>query len=1254
MKLNSWEKETNDLSLLDDQFLIALLEQKQRELYARIASLDIEEQPIEYIEGKISDGSINIDGDSSVRRTCSLTMIVNDVDISDVYWGIKTKFRLEIGLKNNLNDEYAPSEESPYPEIVWFPEGTYLITSFSTSITTKGYTISLQGKDKMVMLTGEIGGQIFASTDFGKESISETTFIPIAAGEANSELLMNKTLYLKTEENIEGDYIQANHPDYKFIVTPTGDWVRLEDRFYKLESIVDEYPLQSGYYTKTSRVYLQGLTFIPVEGVNYKYVAKGDYHSFDTPIPSNIPGHRDFPAPTSDDLSGIIIYREDPNNSNKLIPLEFEVYEIKNFSSNRYDAYIIVTEPDQMYELVNLDSETYEANAYYFQKAAINPETKEQLSSQYYVLDTSKTFDGNKIYYKLKELFTLDVEVTIKKLPLERIIREMIHAYALEPYHNIIINDLDSYGLEQLTYKGENPIYVLRSVETGDCVQVALKERNSWLAAAVDNPNFIPDSFIQVSEDNGATKVSGPAITYKGRTITHSGSGTSPQYTVIPIAYGEDIGYRITDLTYTGDLISGIGDSITSILDKIKEMLGEFEYFYDLEGHFVFQQKQTFVNTSWSLIADNDDENYVEYLANDYKKFAFNFEGNRLITAFQNNPNLTNLKNDFTVWGKRSSTSDKDVPIHARYAIDKKPKEYLAFNGILYYTEEATYDPSPEQADKIGSIAESSINESDYHDLTIIPDSLKTIDANNIEHSDWWELSQWAEYYKALTGVYPAQYLKDYGTEGFMGNLTLGRYNINFSGSGQLVIDFDKDSIPNGKQAPTEPLYRRRRYDQKGNPIVEYWSPFQHRYNGCWHWYQQYLGYYSQYDNMIAYIYKPALPTPDIIAKDGGVLKRQPDDAKLVDWRELIYRMAIDYFAGQGCGDGSKPDKNPIYDFKGEMVINNPDHFLSAVAERNPYYYGTGYTGYEQYYTDMQGFWRQLYNPDYAPYLKMGKGKFTTQNVRESVTTAYYQKQKVWEPAKLTEVETEYYVDKTHPKAEAYYNQLQTDANNARAIANENHITEETEEEKLFHQYAKYYISDNEENLKSRVHWNRDVFEFPTKLNFWIDFLDDENELAEYSIPTIGDRSKVVNEDKVGAIYYKEVPGMVLVPGLTEDLEKNGWKCDVSELRDEIQEQSGYTFIYMPKGFDKYFDVSYRKLSAKNKIDQLLYDFAYCIENVSITALPVYHLQPNTRIYVRDDITRINGEYIVKKITLPLKPGGTMNISAVKAPQRLY
>jgi hypothetical protein len=49
-----------------------------------------------------------------------------------------------------------------------------------------------------------------------------------------------------------------------------------------------------------------------------------------------------------------------------------------------------------------------------------------------------------------------------------------------------------------------------------------------------------------------------------------------------------DIGYRLTNLKYDGDLINSIGESLTSIFDKIKKMLGEFEYFYDLDGRFVF------------------------------------------------------------------------------------------------------------------------------------------------------------------------------------------------------------------------------------------------------------------------------------------------------------------------------------------------------------------------------------------------------------------------------------------------------------------------------------------------------------------------------------------------------------------------------------------------------------------------------------------------------------------------------------------
>jgi len=47
-------------------------------------------------------------------------------------------------------------------------------------------------------------------------------------------------------------------------------------------------------------------------------------------------------------------------------------------------------------------------------------------------------------------------------------------------------------------------------------------------------------------------------------------------------SYGEDIGYTATEFVYPGELIANAGETIVSILDKIKEALDNFEYFYDL------------------------------------------------------------------------------------------------------------------------------------------------------------------------------------------------------------------------------------------------------------------------------------------------------------------------------------------------------------------------------------------------------------------------------------------------------------------------------------------------------------------------------------------------------------------------------------------------------------------------------------------------------------------------------------------------
>ena len=62
----------------DHTFLKQLDEHRTKIIYARIIALALEETPIETIEGRVTEGSINIDGDSSVRRTCSLTMVTQN------------------------------------------------------------------------------------------------------------------------------------------------------------------------------------------------------------------------------------------------------------------------------------------------------------------------------------------------------------------------------------------------------------------------------------------------------------------------------------------------------------------------------------------------------------------------------------------------------------------------------------------------------------------------------------------------------------------------------------------------------------------------------------------------------------------------------------------------------------------------------------------------------------------------------------------------------------------------------------------------------------------------------------------------------------------------------------------------------------------------------------------------------------------------------------------------------------------------
>lgn len=544
-----------------------------------------------------------------------------------------------------------------------------------------------------------------------------------------------------------------------------------------------------------------------------------------------------------------------------------------------------------------------------------------------YEIDQSE-YSTTQVYYQRR------VEVNYINIPVQEIIRNAVNVYGKESLHNIVINDIEEFGVEllELRVKGDTYMFLLREVNSLVVRNISFNARYKCykLDGTQTTLGYTTPDDLEIPKESAEKVKLDP--------------DSDTVYTVVRVAYGDPAGYRLTDLTYPGDLICGIGESLVSILDKIKNMLGDFEYFYDVDGRFVFQKKPIHSDASWNSIVEIEGDIHVDPAAYT-SAVTYNFEHGALVTAFQNTPNLTELKNDYSIWGVRKSVTGGEIPIHMRYAIDDKP--------VLY-----------------------------------------------------------------------------------------------------RKIEWDEDN-----------------------------------------------------------------PDPDLVFSTTGY--------GYYDWRELIYQMALDYFK-----------YSHVY-----------DDFLQRVAKANPEHFPTGHTGYEQYYTDLQGFWRQLYDPE-----------------------------------------------------------------------------------------------GSSEEFNPYYHWNKNVDSNPSRLNFWFDFLDAQGaEMDKYKVSVIGSRTKAINDSKITSVFFKDTPTVLFVtPQEYIDMQEAG------DLK------TGYTYIQLRPEMLNYFSISAQGQSARERLDQLLYTHAFAPETISLTSIPIYYLEPNTRIYVKDENSKIEGEYIVSKITIPLAYNGTSQISATKAATRLY
>lgn len=820
--------------LLDAQFLKELDLYPHKNKYVKIISLDKNDYPREQIEGIVTGGSINVDGASALRRTCSLSFGVPDpaAAITDAYWAFDNKFKLEIGLKNDINPEY--------PDIIWFKQGTYIVTSFSKSTTTNNISISISGKDKMCRLNGEVGGNITSQWDFG--------------------------------------------------------------------------------------------------------------------------------------------------------------------------------------QLEEVDS------------------------------------NGN---------------ITLIKLPIYQIIQQAVVQYGQERAENVIINDLAENGWELWEYRGDEPMYLFLSEDGNNTVFNMTFNGDTEIDIYPDNQTFTlkqlgteekPFQFYSLNTldaDYNSTA---------GKIYWGDYNNNNKKCFVAKIEYGDTAGYHQTPLVYNADLILNAGETITSLLDKLKNMLGEFEYFYDLDGHFVFQKKQNYIQELFSPI-DGEIINPIMTVS----PYSYKFEDERLFTSISETPQVPNVKNDFTVWGSRKGIAGTDIPIHVRYAIDKKPQNYITPWDLYEKIKEHYFvyglivnKPTGEFKDILYSKSEDGQYKyigtyEMYNDLENKPSSVYQIKT----YTSYKEMKQ------NLEDLEPENYIyekigKDYIAVSW--DIIKSYYQKIDDNTYEEITD-DTISNTNTKDFNLNLIYRKR--EAKTNYSI------------------------SEYD-----------------------------------WRELIYQMAVDYYKH-----------------------NTDSDFLVKIENENPNFIG-GKTGYEQYYVDLQGFWRQLYNPA------------------------------------LTNWDIE--------------------------------------------QYGEFYDINGSDGNGNDKYWNKKIHTDPVTLNFWFDFLDvgEGTGLSKYAVNKIGSRTKVDNNNSVKSIYFKETPEVQFVVIPTDQYDRD---------------KSVYSPIWIQDNMRALFTRSSQGLAAISRVNELISQHTAMTEGISLNCIPIYYLEPNTRIYVKG-----KGDYVLTKISYQLNYNGTMSLSGTKITESFY
>lgn len=870
-----------------------------------------------------------------------------------------------------------------------------------------------------------------------------------------------------------------------------------------------------------------------------------------------------------------------------------------------------------------------------------------------------------------------------KKLTLREIIWNVVHTYAQEPVSNIQIELPDDSGINLIEYRGDNPLYILRDNEDDSIKNITIYGSQKGDTKRLDELS----QYWQQGTILDNTPIKGEVFEID-----------TQSYQVQKAEYGDTIGYEKTELTYAGKLIAAAGEAVTSILDKIRDMLGEYEYFYDIRGKFVFQKKKTYLKTIWN----NSD--IIEIYENG--EYSYSFSDLSLFTSFANTPNLKQLKNDYTVWGTRKSITGDELPIHMRLAIDRKPREYV----------------SPWQQEN-GEFKRYSIENYDWRELIyqMAWDYYKHNQEPSFEllltaaNSSWvvGGRTGYEQYYTDLLGFWRELYNPNAAEEQeyvkVSYNSSVKKYRHGWMLKGELVdipyyswyIDksgtrikwTDSVDLWNGE----DEYSLRNAYLKQGENYIPFmktsFAPKVYRFKNA-------SGEFVTLESLVNeendYGLKKNIHNLYYKSKNGYIKLAQQKDATKVKDLDVVFRNRLcsqmyilknnsetrEVVTAFGTDSGD-------YWIQKNFTHNNfksiyDDSSLSFYYSVDPEILNDELTPDEwnktkilfdfktdHLYVDEiiwpeeeEQEWYILENNQYKLYVdylaadgKLDESKLCLPQPKEGGTLplSLLEQRQINRDDLYLKIEEKKEVegsDETHtvveyknffeacvkakkylPEGPIYYLDLESEPQEANGEVPQfetyyaTNLYGELEKGIEYKRPITYYsrVSDYYIDEDSQYNnWNKKVVESPESLNFWFDFIDPESvsTMRPFEVQKIGSRPIVKQEKGVKAIYYPEVSDLYF----------------------------GEIF-QLPKAMEKYFTISTRGQSAFDTINNYLYNHTYITESVTINSIPIYGLEPNTKILINDSEHGVEGEYIVDKLTIPLNYNGMMTINATKAPE---